>query len=90
MEINRWTFPAEYLRIAEEIAESHFVSFDLEFSGIASRQQQRLGKLSLQDVYAEVREAASSYQILQVGITVVKEDLERGENICANSGECKL
>ena len=78
MDINHLRFPTEFLKIVEQIAESHFVSFDLEFSGVAGRRQHAGGKLTLQDVYTEVREAALKYQVLQVGITIVQEDLRRG------------
>ena len=34
---------------------------------------------TLQERYVEVKEAARTYQILQVGLTIVKEDAVAGE-----------
>ena len=83
MDIHRSAFPFELVKIIQLIADSHFVAFDLEFSGITSRRRLEEGhgrkRLSLQEVYTDVKEAADRYQILQVGLTVVQEDLIRGE-----------
>ena len=81
MDINQARFPQELLKIVNEIAESHFIAFDLEFSGIAGRRQGGTGKLSLQELYDDTRIAAEKYQILQVGLTVVKEDLVKGRYV---------
>lgn len=79
MEVPSRQFPSELVNLLQLIADSHFVALDLEFSGIYSR---RTGggrsRLSLQQVYEEVREAATQYQILQVGLTIVEEDAQKG------------
>jgi len=78
MDISRSRFPFELVSIIQLIASSHFVAFDLEFSGIAGWR--RGGKKpTLQEVYEDVKGAAEQYQILQVGLTVVQEDLIAGE-----------
>ena len=78
MDISRSRFPFELVSIIQLIATSHFVAFDLEFSGIAGRR--RGGKKpTLQEVYEDVKGAAEQYQVLQVGLTVVQEDLIAGE-----------
>jgi len=72
-------FPQELIGIIQAVAESHFVAFDLEFSGVAGRRPTgKGGKLSLQEYYEDIKAAAEKYQILQVGLTIVKEDSHRG------------
>ena len=78
MDISRSRFPFELVSIIQLIANSHFVAFDLEFSGIAGRRRDRK-KPTLQEVYEDVKGAAEQYQVLQVGFTVVEEDLTAGE-----------
>lgn len=81
MDITHARFPYEVLRIINEVADSHFVAFDLEFSGIAQQRRPRSSKLTLQEYYEDVKSAAEKYQILQVGLTIVNEDLENGRYI---------
>ena len=79
MEIPSRQFSSELVKILQLIADSHFVALDLEFSGISSRRTRAgKGRLSLQQVYEDVREAAKQYQVLQVGLTVVEEDARKG------------
>jgi hypothetical protein len=78
MDISRSRFPFELVSIIQLIAKSHFVAFDLEFSGIVGRRRDRK-KPTLQEVYEDVKGAAEQYQVLQVGFTVVQEDLVAGE-----------
>ncbi len=73
--------------LLEAIADAHFVAIDLEFSGISNQGKSRLkvsnqhagGKASLQSRYEEERTAAHRYQVLQMGITCVGENLDRGK-----------
>lgn len=81
MDISQTRFPQELLKIINEIAESHFVAFDLEFSGVAGRRPVGTGKLNLQELYDDTKAAAEKYQILQVGLTIVKEDVKRGRYV---------
>ncbi|KAL8775326.1 MAG: hypothetical protein Q9209_000333 [Squamulea sp. 1 TL-2023] len=72
--------------LLEAIADAHFVAIDLEFSGISNQQKSGLrppkqhagGKSSLQSRYQEEKVAAERYQVLQMGITCVGENLDRG------------
>lgn len=79
MNITGASFPFEAVNIIQHIAKSRFIAFDFEFSGVAARNSGgSSGKLSLQEYYDELRSAAQIYQILQVGLTIVEEDLEKG------------
>jgi poly(A)-specific ribonuclease len=78
MEVNAESFPHDILGLLVNISEADFVSFDLELSGIPSRLPNKKprgpGRLTLQDRYAETKEGADRYQILQVGLTCAKFD----------------
>ncbi|KIX93195.1 uncharacterized protein Z520_11049 [Fonsecaea multimorphosa CBS 102226] len=79
MDINSGNFSEEVIKIIEHIASSRFIAFDLEFSGVAGRKPGgRSGQLDLHEYYQDLRSAAQIYQILQVGLTVVTEDIEEG------------
>lgn len=86
MEVNKDNFKEQLLPILNHIANASYVSFDLEMSGITTRpryspsdRSHDIGKPSLQQQYDEIRAAAETFQVLQVGITCVEEDRERGE-----------
>ena len=86
MDITRASFPTEFLQILEHVADSHFIAFDLEFSGVAGRRTRPDGgKFTLQQMYDDVREAAMKYRVLQVGLTIVKEDLDQGTHTIAGA-----
>ena len=84
MDITRQSFFYLLPRILNELATCEFVALDLELSGISLKPNQgRLakssaGKQTLQQRYEEVKEAAERYQILQLGLTLVKEDARTG------------
>ena len=86
MDVTGHTFQSELPRILEAIANSRVVCFDLELSGIPGKQtgQARAsgrsedGKQTLQKRYEETKRAAERYQILQLGLTCVEEDLKTG------------
>lgn len=77
MDVNGSTFRAILPSILGAISRAHFVSFDLELSGIPGRQTGR-GKQTLQERYDDTKKAAERYQILQFGLTCVEEDKKRG------------
>ncbi|KAF7892109.1 hypothetical protein EAF00_008411 [Botryotinia globosa] len=84
MEVDKENWQRLLLPILKDIANATFVSFDLEMSGITTRpkhtSQERthdIGKPSLQQQYEEVKEAAETFQVLQLGITCVEEDREK-------------
>nr|KMM72055.1 hypothetical protein CPAG_08354 [Coccidioides posadasii RMSCC 3488] len=85
MEVTKSSFGQALPRILNDIAESCCVALDLEFSGIFSKQDRKPstdgssgGGRTLQSRYEEVKEAAEKYQILQVGLTFIREDVDRG------------
>lgn len=84
MEVDKVNFPTQFLCILEAIADAHLVAIDLELSGVPVRSldgTQRRGEQTLQERYLETKAAAEIYQILQIGLTCVSEDLEAGEYV---------
>jgi poly(A)-specific ribonuclease len=72
------------LEILRSIATASFVTFDLEMSGISTRPKpgdrtHDAGKPTLQQQYDEIRGAAETFQILQMGLTCVEENRENGK-----------
>ncbi len=79
MDVNSGSFSSELIKIIQNIADSRFIAFDFEFSGVAGRRAGGgASRLTIQDYYADLRSAAQIYQILQVGLTVVREDTVEG------------
>ncbi|RFU23964.1 hypothetical protein B7463_g12373, partial [Scytalidium lignicola] len=79
MDIDSRNFQLHLLDILQDIAGARFVSIDLEMSGINTGfSNQGSGKQNLQGVYDRTRKGARVFQILQLGLTCVEEDLERG------------
>lgn len=84
MEVDKHSFYPLLPDILTDISEAHFVAIDLELSGVPSKQPgggNGSGKPTLQQRYLETKEAAERYQILQIGLTCVKQDLENGKYI---------
>ncbi|KAI9702583.1 MAG: hypothetical protein M1836_001063 [Candelina mexicana] len=87
MDVDKHSFQSLLLDILTAISRAHFVSIDFEFSGISSRQSFKpaafegadTGKQTLQERYEETKEAAERYQILQIGLTCVEENVEDPE-----------
>jgi poly(A)-specific ribonuclease len=86
MDITKQTFSHHLPRILNEITECCFVALDLELSGIAKKKPRDspvdsllAGKQSLQARYEEIKAAAEIYQVLQIGLTFVREDVENGQ-----------
>jgi poly(A)-specific ribonuclease len=86
MDVDRFSFSSLLPAMLEAIDKSDFIAFDLELSGIQSRQFSstkstalpHMGKHTLQQRYEELKAAAERFQVLQVGFTCVREDNERG------------
>lgn len=74
MDIRKDQFAVEAVRLLQDIADSHFISFDFEFSGIAERDRNRATKQTVQERYEETRISVQEYQPLQIGLTIVKYD----------------
>lgn len=83
MEVDKVAFYPLFLDILTDISESHFVAFDLEVSGIPSKNVKNAGpgRPSLQQRYIENKQAADKFQILQIGITCVQQDAENGKYV---------
>jgi poly(A)-specific ribonuclease len=65
--------------ILYELASCCFVSLDLEMSGITMSPDKPGGEVqTLQERYVEVKAAAEKYQVLQVGLTICRENLVTG------------
>ncbi|PQE32278.1 CAF1 family ribonuclease protein [Rutstroemia sp. NJR-2017a WRK4] len=84
MEVDKNNWKQLLVPILKDIANASFVSFDLEMSGISTRpkytagdRSHDVGKPTLQKQYEEVKEAAETFQVLQLGITCVEEDREK-------------
>jgi len=77
MEVNKDEFYLALLPLLRHTANAEFVAVDLEMSGIGSNTK-RDGKPTLQQVYEQMKSAAETYQVLQVGITFIEKDEERG------------
>ncbi|OAS99760.1 CAF1 family ribonuclease [Blastomyces dermatitidis ER-3] len=85
MDVTRQSFSQHLPRLLNDLAKSSFVAVDLEFSGIVPRQSAPSPgsnlwgeKQTLQTRYEEVKEAADTYQVLQIGLTFAMEDGETG------------
>ncbi|KAH6625807.1 ribonuclease H-like domain-containing protein [Boeremia exigua] len=78
MDVDGPSFPDQLPNLLIHISEADFVSFDLELSGIPSRLPNKAprgaGRPTLEDRYAETKEGANRYQILQIGLTCAKFD----------------
>ncbi|KAF2456472.1 ribonuclease H-like domain-containing protein [Lineolata rhizophorae] len=77
MDVGESSFYPLLLGILERISRAHFVTFDLELSGVPVKthaQRGTAGNPTLQERYDELRAAADRFTILQVGITVVEQD----------------
>jgi poly(A)-specific ribonuclease len=81
MDIPRDTFLFHLPNILGDLTSCSFVSIDLEFSGIPLHSP-RDGKQNLQEWYAQTKEAAERYQVLQIGLTIAKEDVTSGYPLC--------
>lgn len=83
MDVDKFAFQARLLDILLAVGEANFVSFDLELSGVpVTRPGEARGKPSLQDRYTETKHAAEKFQILQIGLTCVREEDDRGVYLC--------
>jgi len=81
MDITKTQFGVEAVRLLQNIADSHFIAFDFEFSGIAERNRDRSGKANVQERYEETRASVQEYQPLQIGLTIVKLDESKGRYV---------
>lgn len=85
MDVDATKFRKSLLPILRDICQAKIVTFDLEMSGISAKPKFGAGdrtfdtgKPTLQQQYEEMKSAAETYQVLQMGITCVFEDREKG------------
>ena len=88
MDINVNNFHSRLPSLLRAVSDAHFVAMDLELSGIPGHQinkpraagddTKRGGKATLQERYEDTKKAAETYQVLQLGITCVEENKDRG------------
>lgn len=82
MDIGPRAFLHQLPTILNAIADAHFVAIDLELSGIPTKKPRAAGKdnrkPNLQSRYEETKMAAEKYQVLQLGITCVRENRDKG------------
>lgn len=83
MDIRKDTIGVQAVQLLRDIADSHFVAFDFEFSGVESRTRPRTreGKPNLDEHYKAVRAAVQQFQPLQIGLTIAKLDQARGRYV---------
>ena len=83
MDIDLYGWPYSLKDMLAALSTAHFVSIDLELSGISTKttkqkEETPARRHTLNGRYEELRLAAEEYQVLQMGLTVVTEDVERG------------
>lgn len=88
MEVDKHTFRKQLLPLLTHISNAKFVTFDFEMSGITAKPRNAgsdrandVGKRTLQQQYEEMKTVAETFQVLQVGICCVEEDLDRGKSL---------
>lgn len=75
MDLTREVFSSYLPWLLMDLSSSCFVTIDLELSGIAlSLDRNEARTQTLQQRYEEIKAAAEKYQILQIGLTVCRED----------------
>lgn len=83
MDVDKTSFYPLLLDILTDISTSTFVSIDLELSGVPTKDSwvktASVGKQTLQERYLEIKSAAERYQILQIGLTCVEQNLDDGK-----------
>ncbi|KAI0199681.1 CAF1-domain-containing protein [Astrocystis sublimbata] len=72
MEVNATTFWAALPDIMGAMVDSRWVAIDVEMSGISTGGHLTPPGSTLQEAYQSVKEAAETYQILQIGFTFCK------------------
>lgn len=71
MDIERCNYWQRLPLVLQAISEAHFVSIDLEMSGIATNKTNDSFSPSLQQLYEDAKAAAQTYSILQIGLTCI-------------------
>lgn len=84
MDLTREIFPSYLPWLLMDLSSSCLVAIDLELSGISlSLDRNGTKAQTLQQRYEEMKAAADKYQILQIGLTMCREDPQtRACSIC--------
>lgn len=78
MDITKQSFSNYLPWLLTDLASSCFVAIDFEFSGIAlSSGSFGTNAQTLQQRYAEIKDAAEKHTILQIGLTICRETPEK-------------
>jgi hypothetical protein len=77
MDIDQTNFWPNLLIVIETIARADFVAFDLEMTGFGTKTSQSIDSFT-QHLYDQAKEAAKTFNILQVGISCASYDDEVG------------
>jgi len=79
MDITRHNFWPNLLDVLEAIADAEFISVDLEMTGIVPKSA-KIASPTADDIYAQAREAARTFQIPQIGLTCLEYHEESNGN----------
>jgi poly(A)-specific ribonuclease len=82
MDITATNFDASLQGMLECLAGSHFVTLDLELSGVPSVVTGH-GLDRMQDRYRDLKAAADKFSAVQVGFTIVHRDTSAGGGYAA-------
>lgn len=78
MDVDRTSFWPKLPSILKAISEAQFVSVDLEMSGIIVESVESTPNPALQQIYQDARAAAETFTILQLGLTCICWEHEKG------------
>ncbi|KAL4499701.1 hypothetical protein ABPG72_017241 [Tetrahymena utriculariae] len=71
MNIDRNNFKDNYQKIIQLIQSCDFISFDCEFSGLATERFSKIRKYdSDEDIYQKLKHAVQNYHLLQIGLCI--------------------
>lgn len=75
MDLTKQSFLSYLPWLLNDLSSSCFVAFDLELSGITlNSSRDGTQSKTLQQRYEDIKAAADKYHILQIGLTICRED----------------
>lgn len=75
MDLTKQSFLSYLPWLLNDLSSSCFVAFDLELSGIALNScRNGIKSQTLRQRYEDIKAAAEKYHILQIGLTICRED----------------
>jgi poly(A)-specific ribonuclease len=85
MDINRFNFWHTLPAVLEAISLSDYVAFDLEMTGVTGHSSNKTPAYTKATAYRLAVEAATTFQILQIGLTCLSyDDKQKGLYTYAN------